>query len=157
MTNSTTNKTPHDTKIVCPTCGTVDNNQIITGQVMVNSPKLGDIAVPDIKHLSCISCREALRIDPEAAEQIAKFLVAKEEKLIGYLPIGDFLSAKNAAKYLNVEEIPKYRYSVFITYIVDKVTYFYKPSLDAYATLEDGRINLIDELKKVYDKKNTKP
>lgn len=155
-----TNKTEaivQDSKITCPTCGSFDNAEVIIGNVMVNSPKLGDILIPGIKHLSCLSCREALRIDHAAAEQIAMFLDASEEKLTGMLPIGDFLSAREASKYLNMEKIPKYRYSVFITYIIDNVTYFYKPSLDAYKINEDGRINLIDELKKVYAKKNIKP
>lgn len=83
---------------------------------------------------------------------------AQLAELVGKLPISAFYSEKEACRLLGWDVFPKYRYVMFVMTAIDNKKFFYKPSVEKYASSKqhlngnssDGRLNLIEELKRVW-------
>jgi len=85
------------TQLICDRC----NGMLyeVVGNVPFESKLIGSVSVPNVSHIKCNKCDHYL-ISFEGSKQIYSFLDEQENEAIKLLPIGDFVSPKQACQIL---------------------------------------------------------
>lgn len=71
------------------------------GELEFKSRSLGKVVVPDLQYLECDNCGEKL-ISPEEGEKAIEFIEKEEHKAVNNLPVGEFVTAGEAAEMLGI-------------------------------------------------------
>jgi len=116
------------------------------GKVEFKSRSLGKVMVPDLRFLECDNCGARL-ISPEEGDKATDFIEKEEQKVINNLPIGEFVSTKEAAAIL---EITKQAFSknqrikrglIYSTKISER-KYYHRKSVELFKEKNNGKFPL---------------
>jgi len=114
----------------------------------MESKLIGNVLIPKIKFHICpnIHCGNT-SIDYKNLDKALKFLENEEHKVIRTLPIGDFISAQQAAKILAVSKqyfskLINKKKRLFVISKIDTRSYFLKDSILQFQKTGDGRIRI---------------
>jgi hypothetical protein len=116
------------------------------GEVEFKSRSLGKVKVPNLRFLECDNCGERL-ISPEEGDKATDFIEKEEQKIINNLPIGEFVSTKEAAEIL---DITKQAFSknqrikgglIYSTKIGER-KYYHRKSVELFKEKNNGKFPL---------------
>lgn len=116
------------------------------GEVEFKSRSFGKVKVPNLRFLECDNCGERL-ISPEEGDKATNFIEKEEHKVINNLPIGEFVSTKEAAEIL---EITKQAFSknqrikrglIYSTKIGER-KYYHRKSVELFKEKNNGKFRL---------------
>ena len=83
----------------CAVCNTEISAK--TGEFEFKSRALGKILVPHITYFECDVCGEKI-LSPEESDRVIEYVEKQENKAIAKLPIGEFITANEAAEMLGI-------------------------------------------------------
>ena len=83
-------------------CGLCNNKLILKrGAVEFDSRSLGKVLVPHLKFYECETCGDKL-LSPEESDKAFEYIANEENQLIKTFPIGEFITANEAAEILGI-------------------------------------------------------
>ena len=130
---------------ICPTCGSIDNEESTVKTYVFNTKDCGDVHVTNVPQQSCINCGESLALDYAGAKQVEEYVKTIIQDLINQLPICEFITKSKALELANVEvdanSVLRFDRFVHRTWSAGRWMY-HRPSVEAYRDTEDGRISL---------------
>ena len=74
---------------------------IVKGSIPFESQPLGRIFIPNVRHSVCRDCGE-ITFSHEEAEKVDAYIEERETAAINSLPVGDFISVKEALHILGI-------------------------------------------------------
>jgi YgiT-type zinc finger domain-containing protein len=83
----------------CAICNTEISAK--TAEFEFKSRSLGKILIPDITYFECVSCGNKI-LSPNESDKVINYVEKEENKAISKLPIGDFITANEAAEILGI-------------------------------------------------------
>jgi hypothetical protein len=124
------------------------NKQLVEKKESIefDSQSLGKISVPNLKFLECEGCGDKL-LSTKEANKAALYITRKESELINRLPIGEFVSANEAAALLGItkqafSKHPKIKRGfIYFTQIGDR-KFYHKKSVELFKEKGNGKFIL---------------
>jgi hypothetical protein len=121
------------------------NSEVVKlkGSLEFNTRSLGNISVPNIKYSECSACGDQL-LPPKQSDKVFEFISKEEQKLINMLPIGEFVSANEAAAILGVtkqafSKHPKIKSGLIFLAIINKRKFYNRKSLELFKKNGNGK------------------
>lgn len=117
------------------------------GGMKAKSRALGTIIVPNITYLECDDCGD-IRYNESMAIKIHEYVKSMEREAIGGLPIGQFVTANEAANMLGItkqafSKNPKIKNGFIYTVEVGGRKYYHRRSVELFNAKGDGRFSLV--------------
>ena len=85
-------------------CGLCNNELILKkGDVEFDSRSIGRVLVPNLKFYECEICGDKL-LSPKESDKAIEYIANKENQLIKKFPIGEFITANEAAEILEISK-----------------------------------------------------
>jgi hypothetical protein len=117
-----------------------------TGSVEFKTRSLGTINVPNLQFLECDACDEKL-LDRIESKKATDYIRNKEQQRINNLPIGEFLSAKEAATFFEItkqafSKHPKIKGGLIYSCKIDNRKFYHKKSLEQFRETGNGKFQL---------------
>jgi len=116
------------------------------GEVEFKSRSLGKVMVPNLQFLECDNCGEKL-INPEEGEKAISYIEKEEQIAINSLPIGEFVTSKEAAEILGITKQAfsknhKIKQGVIYSAEIGWKKYYYKKSVELFKEKGNGKFLL---------------
>jgi len=110
------------------------------------SQVLGEILVPDIIFFECNICGDRI-ISPEEGEKVIDYVEKKEQIAINKLPIGEFMTANEAAEILEITKQAfsknyKIKNGLIYSAKIGGKKYYYKKSVELFKEKNNGKFLL---------------
>jgi YgiT-type zinc finger domain-containing protein len=131
------------------------NNQVVksTGSVKFDIRSLGKISIPNLEYFECKACGDQL-LAAEQSDKAFEFITNQEQELVEKLPIGEFITANDAAVLLDISKQafsknPKIKRGlIFSTNIGDR-KYYHKKSVELFKDTGNGKFLLTPQMEVV--------
>ena len=131
------------------------NSEVVNkkGSIEFDTPSLGIIFVPNIEYFECTGCGDQL-LTAEQGDKAFEFIVNEEQRLINMLPIGEFISANEAAAILGVtkqafSKHPKIKSGLVFSTIISNRKFYNKKSVELFKKNGNGKFLLRRHVKPV--------
>jgi YgiT-type zinc finger domain-containing protein len=131
------------------------NNKVvkIKGSVEFEVRSLGKISVPNLEYFECSACGDQL-LTSEQSKKAFKYIANEEQDLINKLPIGQFITANEAAGLLGVtkqafSKHPKIRSGMIFSALIGDRKYYHKKSIELFKETDNGKFLLVQPDAKV--------
>ena len=128
-------------------CAECNGNMISRiGPVKVDSRSLGTVLVPNIRHRLCKSCGDVL-IDIKFNDKVVSYVKEKEREAISGLPVGNFISANDAAKVLGItkqafSKNPKIKRGLIYSVTIDGRKLYDVKSVEQFKNTGNGKYRI---------------
>ncbi len=124
------------------------NNHIIKrkGSISFYTRSLGKVSVPGLEFMECTACNDQL-LTPEQSDKAIEYIANKEQELIRTRPIGEFITANEAAAILGVtkqafSKNPKIKKGLIYAFTIDNRRFFNKRSVELFKEQGNGKFLL---------------
>lgn len=116
------------------------------GRVAFGSRALGHVDVPSLEFLECIDCGDTL-LSPEMSEKAVDFIERKEQEAVAHLPIGQFITAGEAAGILDVSKQafsknPRVKKGLIFSRKIGERRYYDRKSVELFKEKRNGKYKL---------------
>lgn len=128
-------------------CGLCDNKLILKkGDVEFDSRSLGRVLVPNLKFYECEMCGDKL-LSPKESDKAIEYIANRENQLIEKLPIGEFITANEAAKILKISKQafskhPKIKRGLIYSIKIANRKYYHEKSVRFFKENKNGKFLL---------------
>ena len=128
-------------------CGLCNNELILKkGDVEFDSRSLGRVLVPNLKFYECETCGDKL-LSPKESDKAIDYIANRENQLIKKLPIGEFLTANEAAKILKItkqafSKHPKIKRGLIYSINIGNRKYYHEKSVSLFKEIKNGKFQL---------------
>ena len=128
-------------------CGLCDNKLILKkGDVEFDSRSLGRVLVPNLKFYECEMCGDKL-LSPKESDKAIEYIANRENQLIEKLPIGEFITANEAAKILKItkqafSKHPKIKRGLIYSTKIGDRKYYHEKSVRFFKEIKNGKFQL---------------
>ena len=128
-------------------CGLCNNELILKkGDVEFDSRSLGRVLVPNLKFYECETCGDKL-LSPKESDKAIDYIANRENQLIKKLPIGEFLTANEAAKILKItkqafSKHPKIKRGLIYSINIGNRKYYHEKSVSLFKEIKNGKFLL---------------
>ena len=128
----------------CPYC----NNKLVKrkDEVEFKSRSLGKVMVPNIQFLECSNCDEKL-VGLEEGDKAISYIEREEQKAISKLPIGEFVTAKEATEILGITKQAfsknhKIKQGLIYSAKIGGRKYYHRKSVELFKEKNNGKFLL---------------
>lgn len=116
------------------------------GELEFKSRSLGKVVVPDLQYLECDNCGEKL-ISPEEGEKAIEFIEKEEHRVVNNLPIGEFVTAGEAAEMLEItkqafSKNQKIKRGLIYSVKIGRIKCYHKKSIALFKEKNNGKFLL---------------
>jgi hypothetical protein len=132
--------------MLCPKC--LGEMVEIVSEYICHSLLIGEMKIPELPIISCNTpeCSQVF-LSYSSCKVIEAYYQEEESIAIDSLPIGEFISGKDAANLLEISMKDFWKhFKIKRGFIISKrlgdKKYYYKPSVEAFAKTNDGRIRI---------------
>ena len=131
-------------------CGLCNNKLIFKrGDVEFDSRSLGRVLVPNLKFYECETCGDKL-LSPKESDKAIDYIANRENQLIKKLPIGEFLTANEAAKILKItkqafSKHPKIKRGLIYSINIGNRKYYHEKSVSLFKEIKNGKFQLPEQ------------
>ena len=128
-------------------CGLCNNELILKkGDVEFDSRSLGRVLVPNLKFYECEMCGDKL-LSPKESDKAIEYIANRENQLIEKLPIGEFITANEAAKILKISKQafskhPKIKRGLIYSIKIGNRKYYHEKSVRLFKEIKNGKFQL---------------
>jgi hypothetical protein len=125
-------------------CATCKNEVVnVKGSIEFDVLSLGRISVPDINYFLCTACGEQL-LTTEQSDKAFEFIANEEQKLVNMLPVGEFITANEAAIMLGItkqafSKHPKIKKGLIFSAIVGDRKFYNRKSVELFQKNGNGK------------------
>ena len=133
-------------------CGLCNNELILKkGDVEFDSRSIGRVLVPNLKFYECEICGDKL-LSPKESDKAIEYIANKENQLIKKLPIGEFITANEAAKILKItkqafSKHPKIKRGLIYSIKIGNRKYYHEKSVRLFKEIKNGKFQLTEQEK----------
>jgi len=128
-------------------CGLCKNKLTLKrGNVEFDSRSLGRVLVPDLKFHECEMCGDKL-LSPKESDKAIEYIANIENQLIKTFPIGEFITANEAAEILKItkqafSKHPKIKRGLIYSTKIGNRKYYHEESVRLFKKNKNGKFKL---------------
>jgi hypothetical protein len=113
------------------------------GEIEFNSQSIGKALVPNLEFLECKECENKI-LTPKEFDKAIDFIANEEKRAIADLPIKDFITAKEAAKILEItkqafSKHPRIKRGLIYSIQIDDRKYYDRKSVELFKEKGNGK------------------